>query len=149
MSHSFPTRPLAVLILWVHFDPEVVTPERIRELAHAEGAEIADRFGHAIWQVDGITHQRRARTLGDRLRTLPGVLEAEAYISGLVRVEFDRSATSQEAILKALRDAGARPIDDKAAKLASAAPEHDHAKDHDHPPGAKHEHDHEIGRAHV
>lgn len=39
--------------LCVHFDPQVVTLSRIRELARASGAEIADRFGHAIWQVDG------------------------------------------------------------------------------------------------
>ncbi len=131
--------------LCIHFDPELVTLSRIRELARASGAEIADRFGHAIWRVDGITHQRGARTLGDRLRTLPGVLEAEANLSGLVRVEFDRSATSQETILQALRDAGAYPIDDNAAKLAPAAPEHDHAKDHDHPAGEKHDHDHGHG----
>ncbi|WP_255245780.1 heavy metal translocating P-type ATPase [Sphingobium sp. D43FB] len=144
-AHVVAAAAVAPATLCVHFDPEVVTLSRIRELAHAAGAEIADRFGHAIWQVDGITHQRRARTLGARLRALPGVLEAEANVSGLVRVEFDRSATSQEAILKALRGAGARPIDDKAARLASAAPEHDHAKDHDHAPGEKHEHDHAHG----
>lgn len=144
-AHVVAAAAAAPATLCVHFDPEVVALSRIRELAHAAGAEIADRFGHVIWQVDGITHQRRARTLGDRLRALPGVLEAEANVSGLVRVEFDRSATSQEAILKALRDAGVRPIDDKAARLASAAPDHDHAKDHDHPPGEKHEHDHAHG----
>ncbi|AJR26708.1 MULTISPECIES: heavy metal translocating P-type ATPase [Sphingobium] len=135
----------APAMLCIHFDPEVVSLSRIRELAHASGAEIGDRFGHAIWQVDGMTHQRRARTLGDRLRGLPGVLEAEANVSGLVRVEFDRSATSQESILKALRDAGARPTYEKAAKLVSTAPERDYAKDHDHPPGKKHDHDHGHG----
>ena len=135
----------APAMLCVHFDPQVVTLSRIRELAHAAGADIADRFGHAIWQVDGVSHQRRARTVGDRLRRLPGVIEAEANVSGLVRVEFDKSATSQDTIETSLREAGARPIGARAAKPTSAEPAHDHAKDHNHPPGEKHDHAHAHG----
>ena len=141
-AHVVAANADAPALLCVHFDPQVVTLSRIRELARAAGADIADRFGHAIWKVHGITHQRRARTLGDRLRGLSGVIEAEANVSGLVRVEFDRSATSQEAIETALREAGAHPI---GAKAASVEPKHDHAKDHDHPPGEKHDHDHAHG----
>jgi len=128
--------------LCIHFDPEQVTLSRIRDLAHAAGAEIGERFGHVIWQVGGITHQRRARMLGDQLRVLPGVVEAEANLAGLVRVEFDRSVTSQEALLKALNDAGILLIDDAVtAKGASSASK----KDHGHSPDEKHNHDHDHG----
>jgi len=39
--------------------------------------------------VKGIGHQRRARTVGEQLRSLEGVLEAEASAAGIVHVEFD------------------------------------------------------------
>lgn len=49
-------------MLCIHFDFEIGSLSRIQELAHASGADIGNRFGNAIWQVDGMTHQRRART---------------------------------------------------------------------------------------
>ncbi|MGB3272963.1 MAG: heavy metal translocating P-type ATPase [Xanthobacteraceae bacterium] len=88
--------------LCVHYDPEILPLPRIRELAASAGVRISERFGHVLWQVDGIAHQRRARTVADGLRTVPGVLEAEASASGLLRVEFDRTGQGSE---QAIRDA--------------------------------------------
>ncbi|WP_254557128.1 hypothetical protein, partial [Salmonella enterica] len=76
--------------LCIHYDPDAISLPRIRELAKAAGTQIAERIGHAVWEVDGIGHQRRARSIGETLRALPGVLEAEAILPGTVRVEFDR-----------------------------------------------------------
>ena len=53
---------------------------------------MTDRFGHVLWNVAGLPHQRRARTVSEHLRRLPGVLEAEANATGPLRIEFDRSA---------------------------------------------------------
>src|SRR3546814_19429877 len=49
---------------------------------------------------------RKARTVADRLRHLPGVIEAEASAAGTVRVEFSRSETTEADISKALADIG-------------------------------------------
>ncbi|MBN9145684.1 MULTISPECIES: heavy metal translocating P-type ATPase [unclassified Novosphingobium] len=122
--------------LCIHYDQDIIALGRIRELAHAAGVRVAEKFGHANWQVEGIGHQRRARTLGEFLRGLPGVLEAEAELPGTVRVEFDRSATSEAVILEALLQSGVRQTETS---------KHDHAKGHDHPPGEKHDHDHNHG----
>ena len=84
--------------LCVHFDPQVVTLARIRELAHASGAEIADRYGHILWEVDGIGHARRARTVTESLRALSGVIEADASAAGMVRIEYDRDQLSRDDI---------------------------------------------------
>ena len=70
--------------LCIHYDPEVLPLPRIRELATSAGGRIADRFGHVLWQVKGTAHRRGARKVADRLRSLKGVLKAEASAAGLV-----------------------------------------------------------------
>lgn len=119
--------------LCVHYDSDVVSLSRIREIAHAAGAEITNRFGHRVWNVVGIRHQRRAQTVEARLGDLKGVLEAEANAAGIVRVEFDRSQVSEDEILRALSELG-----------LSLESEHKHA----HGESADHDHDHEHGHAH-
>jgi Cd2+/Zn2+-exporting ATPase len=126
--------------LCIHFDAGVLPIQRIREIAKAAGAEITNRFGHVVWTVDGISYQRRARTIGDRLSSIPGVLDAAANASGIVRVEFDRTLTGEPSILAALASMGVRPV--RPADAGSAATEAGDAKGHAHGPSEKHEHEH-------
>ena len=126
--------------LCVHYDPTVMSLSRIRELAQSVGARITQRFGHVIWRVKGISHERRARTVAESLRKLPGVLEAAAISSGLVRIEFDRELASEESIGEALARMG---VD--ATTTTSAVPRvvtSEGRSRHDHAPG---EHSHEHG----
>ena len=64
--------------LCIHYDPDLLPLAHVRQLATSAGAAITDRYGHIRWDVDGLLHERRARTVGDQLRRLPGVIEAEA-----------------------------------------------------------------------
>ena len=116
--------------LCIHYDPDILSLPRIREIVQAAGAAITERFGHVLWSVEGIAHQRRARTIGDRLRGLPGVIEAEANATGLVRIEFDRERGSERAIRDALSDMGVAPR----VTAPAATPAKDH-EDHDHAHG--------------
>jgi len=124
--------------LCIHYDAEVLPLPRIRELVSGAGARIAERYGHAVWQL-GIVHARRARTLAERLRTLPGVIEAEASAAGIMRAEFDRSVTSEAELGRELEKmrigatAAARPRlgdhaghDHAAARHGAGEPGHDH-----------------------
>lgn len=121
--------------LCIHFDRETVSLQRIRELAHAAGGELADRFGHVTGEIAGAVHQRRARTIAEQLRSVPGVIEADVNLSGHVRAEYDRSQTSAAKVAIAIRDAGANV---GAAKNEPKADDHQHAEgeaDHDHAHG--------------
>lgn len=129
--------------LCVHYDPDVMSLSRLREIVRSTGASITDRFGHGIWDVEGITHQRRARAVEDRLRELDGLIEADVTAAGAVRVEFDRSRTSQEEILNRLAQAGVRP---KTEARHSERPRHDeHDHEHDHSDGHDHAHGSILG----
>ncbi|MBR2117740.1 MAG: heavy metal translocating P-type ATPase, partial [Afipia sp.] len=139
--------------LCIHYDPSIVPLPRIRELVASAGARITERFGHVLWQVGGIAHQRRARTVADRLRAEPGVLEAEASAGGLLRVEFDRTLGSEQAIRAALAGMGVtvtgpiarRPAakPDREDQVANLHAGHDHGE-HSPARGEK-EHDHAHG----
>lgn len=88
--------------LCIHYDPRVLSLARIRELVDAAGARLTGQFGHLVWKVEGIGHQRWARTVTARLLALPGVLEAEASAAGTVRVEFDRKQATERDVREAL-----------------------------------------------
>src|SRR5581483_4630263 len=110
--------------LCVHYNPEILPLARIREVVERTGARITERFGHALWKVEGIGHERRARTVTEGLRALPGVFEAQASAAGLVRVEFDRNQTSETVVLAALGRMGIAPARSAAAPARAHADEH-------------------------
>ena len=125
-------------LLCIHYDPDILPLSRIRELAEAAGAEITQKFGHILWQMGGPLHPRRARTIAESLRQLPGVLEANANGAGVLSVEYDRATGSEPAIRAELKRLGVGPT----ASLSPGADD-DHAG-HDHAPG-EHGHSHEGG----
>ncbi|MCG2840150.1 heavy metal translocating P-type ATPase [Sandaracinobacter sp. RS1-74] len=124
--------------LCIHYDPNLIPLWRIRELAESAGAEITQRVGHLLWQMQGALHPRRARTIADRLRALPGVLEANANGAGVLSLEYDRAKTSEAAVRAELAKLDVRNVQ----PLAQPAPD-EHAG-HDHGPG-EHGHSHDHG----
>lgn len=93
-------------LLCIHYDPDILPLARIGEIVRAAGAIIAARYGHVLWNVDGIGHQRKARTVSEQLRVMPGVLEADANVAGMVRLEFDREQVSEQQMLGELAKLG-------------------------------------------
>lgn len=132
--------------LCVHFDPTMLPLPRVREMVHAAGAAVTGQFGHVLWQVTGIAHERRARTVSDALRATPGVLHAEAGSAGTLRVEYDRERVNEAGILAKLTTLGisrsgvvAVPVDDHAGHDHAAG---EHGEGEIHKPGDGHDHAH-------
>ena len=128
--------------LCIHYDPEALTLPRIRLMAERLGAELTDHFGHTVWNVAGLRHPRRARTVAERLRKTPGVIEAEATAAGMIRIEFNRDLTDEAALRDALSQMGVRVREEKPHAHA-----HEEAEEHAH--GEGEEHTHEEGEAHA
>lgn len=126
--------------LCLHFDPSSTSVARIRSLARASGAEITDQFAHVFWDISGVTHVRKARSVAERLRRIAGVAEAEVS-PGFTRVEFDRRATSEEAIRRVLADQGV------GLRTTATEPRDDGSRGdgHDHDDASVHSDDHVHG----
>ena len=147
--------------LCVHFDEDVYSLSRIREVVESCGARLTERFGHALFAVDGIAHQRRARTVVALLRKAPGVLDVQANATGPLHVEFDRSQTDERSLRGALSAIGIQvrkaTLDNAPTSMKrdaqrhgdhsdTAAGDHVHRHEHDdHAHGADHGHSHEHG----
>jgi Cd2+/Zn2+-exporting ATPase len=135
--------------LCLHYDPEILPLVRIREIARTSGARITARFGHLTWNVSGIGHERRARTVVEKLRSSSGILEAEASAAGIVHIEFDRKSTSEDSIASSLRDLGVKRMSDTSLPAAGKQDEHaghDHgAGEHSQGDGDDHAHGEFLG----
>lgn len=131
-AHIVPTQDAKPALLCIHYDPDMVPLPRIRDIALAAGVAIAERYGHVVWSVKGIRHQRKARTVGEQLRTLPGVLEADANAAGLVRIEFDLEQITERQLQRALAGMG---VTHKRRSLVLPAEDayagHDHGSEDD------------------
>ncbi|GFM28108.1 heavy metal translocating P-type ATPase [Novosphingobium sp. PY1] len=145
-AHVVPAKGDKPALLCIHYESDTLSLSRIRDIARSAGAAIAERYGHALWPVSGIGHQRKARTVSEQLHAMPGVLEADANASGLVRVEFDREQVSEKQILDALSRLGVRR---SAAAPGGAQAGNSHGggredvrADHAHGDGHGHDHDH-------
>ncbi len=152
-SHVIEARDGEPAKLCVHYDPEVVGLQRIRQVAERAGARLTDRFGHVLWETDGINHPRRARTVTERLKRVEGVVEAEATASGPVRVEFDRELTDEAQVREALESMGVIVREAPRGREAGHVHEdHSHESHDDHGEAHEHDrredHDHEDHEAH-
>ena len=116
----------------LHVEPGGVSISTIAERARSTGAEIASRYGHLVWPVRGVTHASRATTAGALLRRLPGVLDAAVSVEGFARIEFDRSATDEEALRAAAAAAGVEFEAPPSPPSRTEVHDHDHGEDHAH-----------------
>ena len=113
--------------LCLHYDPATTSISRIKARAEAAGAALTERYAHVLWSVTGVGHVRKARSVGESLNRIDGVMEADVA-PGLVRVEFDRTKLDEAGLRNALAD----------RKVSVADGRTDH-EGHDHGAG---EHDH-------
>ncbi|MGZ0014638.1 heavy metal translocating P-type ATPase [Yeosuana sp. AK3] len=86
--------------LCFHYDPDIISIDRIQSLAERTGAEITEKYGHLLIEVKGIRHTRQARSIEKSLLAINGVLEASVSASGMVRLEFDKKQTNFDEIGK-------------------------------------------------
>lgn len=93
-------------LLCLHYDPEIISLDRIQSLADRTGAAITEKYGHLLIEVDGIRHTRQTRTIEKSLLGINGVLEATVSASGMIRLEFDKKETKIDEIIKQIKKQG-------------------------------------------
>tara|TARA_R110001592_G_scaffold162584_2_gene395985 strand:+ start:117308 stop:119800 length:2493 start_codon:yes stop_codon:yes gene_type:complete len=134
--------------LCFHYDPELISIDRIQSLAEQTGAEITQKFGHKLIEVEGIRHTRHARQIERNLQGIDGILEASVSASGMVRVEFDTTKIDEAEIFKALRKEGLDIPDTQVSaerfleEVNKPEQQETEEKDHEHKEGEEHEHSH-------
>ncbi|MBD2701249.1 heavy metal translocating P-type ATPase [Spirosoma sp. BT702] len=142
--------------LCIHYDPQVISLNRVQTLARQAGADISHRYGHYVGYLNGIRHARHARVVAEQIRDWQGILEASVSASGAVHLEFDQLKTSLATLLKHLKENGtpAQMSEGNVAHTHSSHQHHDHDHSHEghtHEPSEKHDHaghSHSAGDGH-
>ncbi|NCT93050.1 MAG: heavy metal translocating P-type ATPase [Chitinophagaceae bacterium] len=130
--HIVPETDTTKAQLCFHYDPNVITLDRVQQIAREAGAKITDRYKHLLVEVNGIRHQRQTRLIEAGLKHNKGILSVSASASGMVLIEFDSKEISEKKVKELIEKTGV------SLPTKQAKPKHD---DHSHPEG-KHEHDH-------
>ncbi|WP_230023225.1 heavy metal translocating P-type ATPase [Massilia sp. Bi118] len=137
-------------LLCLHYDPAVISVGRLRELVSAVGAQLTGKFAHYVGNTPAPLHARGARLFAERLRQVPGVLEAEVSPSGRFRIEYERSAMSQKRLEDLVRASGTeltnmgREASESSGDKEGASA---HGKEDAHAHGKEEEHAHVHGKA--
>lgn len=99
--------------LCLHYDPQRLGLGRVRELAQAAGARIADRYRHENLRIGGMDCATCATVIEHALQRTPGMLEASvSYAAERLRVEYDAEAIERAAIVRRIEALGYALIDD-------------------------------------
>ncbi len=147
--------------LCFHYDPDVISIDRIQSLAKGTGAEITEKYGHLLIEVKGIRHTRQARSIEKNLLGIDGVLEASVNAGGMIRLEYDKKQTNFDDISERLKKENlkieksssadengferTKSIEnpkDKEDKEQTGEAAHKHKKGESHQDGEEHVHEH-------
>lgn len=165
--------------LCLHYDPNLLSLEKLERLARDEGAQITNRYRHETWPILGMAQGTNVSNIEDIVKKVPGVLEVVVnYATEKMRVEYDSQTATRDAIAQEVRKLGYRveePVEaGQSAPATPSAPlagvdtpaptigekivesgggateDHDHA-DHDHAAHEGHDHgaDPHAGHSHA
>lgn len=96
-------------LLCLHYDPDLVTLERVQRLATGAGATVTERYQHETLRVTSMDCADCAASIEHILQRVPGVLVASVnYAAEKMRIEYDRTQVSHTAIVQRMRALGYR-----------------------------------------
>jgi Cd2+/Zn2+-exporting ATPase len=97
-------RPIDVCL---HYDPDVVSLADVKRLAERAGAQIANRYHHALIPIENMDCSDCVTVIEHSVGRIDGVLAVNVnYAAQKMRVEFDKQKTDQAAIERRVRSLG-------------------------------------------
>ena len=91
----------------LHYDTDVVTLAGVERAARSAGAEVGARYGHSVVPLRAIAGEDAGRRIEAAVGHIPGVLGVSVSLPAQVmRLEWDREATSENAITEELARLG-------------------------------------------
>ena len=128
--------------LCLHYNPNLVTLEKLERLARDEGAAITQRFKHETLPIAGMDCASCAAGIEQIVGKAQGVTHVNVnYPTGKMKVEYDSTLIDRAQIVKTIGKLGYRVPSQNTVALTIAPREHDHSA-HDHEGHDHSEHDH-------
>lgn len=115
----------------IHFEPSVITLNRVIEIAKAGGAKVSALYGHAVFPLRALDGEDATTRIERAVKGIPGVLSSSVNMAAqLIRVEWEKKATTKEAIAEFLHKA--RYATAAKTKDGHSCCAHNHKEDDDH-----------------
>ncbi len=103
-------------LLCLHYDPNLISLEKLRRLARDVGADISNRFRHETLQIGGMDCADCALSIEHTLQRQPGIIAVSvSYAAEKMRVEYDSTRISHRDIVRFVHRLGYRVIEDTPA----------------------------------
>ena len=95
------------MALCLHYDPDTVSLTEVKRLAERAGAQVANRYHHALIPIEGMDCSDCVKVIEHSVGRMEGILAVNAnYATQKMRVEFDIQRVDQSAIEKRVRSLG-------------------------------------------
>jgi Zn2+/Cd2+-exporting ATPase len=94
-------------VICLHYDPNLLTLERVHRIAEQAGATVAKRYRHETLRVTGMECADCARSIEHILGRAPGVITASAsYAAEKVRLEYDSTTITHAELVRRIGGLG-------------------------------------------
>lgn len=143
-AHLIPGKEDGKAKLCFHFNPDVITIERVEQLAKEAGAKITEQFSHLLIEVESIREMMEADVRENQLRKVPGIADVSVSATGNMRIEFEKEKTNAGEIQKAVEKEGLK-VKSTNGKAVDKKDEHMHKEKAKQGREEKEEHKHEEG----
>jgi Cd2+/Zn2+-exporting ATPase len=88
-------------LVCLHYDPNLLSLDRVQHLAEQAGTRVARRYRHETLRITGMDCQDCAHSVEHILGRVPGVILASAsYAAEKVRLEYDNTVISHADVVK-------------------------------------------------
>lgn len=117
-------------LLCLHYDPNLLSLERIKSLAWQLGGQIAERYRHEMIPLKGMTQGTNVASIEEGLKSLDGVGEVVVnYALEKMRVEYDSQIVTRDAVIAQVAKMGYRTPASGSVTVQKGHEDHGH--DHD------------------
>ena len=128
--------------LCLHYDPNLISVERLQKLGKEAGADILKRYDHRLLSITNMPQGANVSHIESAVKKLPGVTYVSvSYAAQTMKVEFDSTRTQLSNVVEGARKLGYK-VSDKQSHNDHSDHDHDDHEGHDHSGGGHAGHNH-------
>jgi Cd2+/Zn2+-exporting ATPase len=95
----------------IHYDPNLISLDSVRQTAHRIGADLSNRYRHERIPFEGMDTADEVPAIRRELERIPGMMHAQVnYAAGLAFVAYDTIVLKPEKIAQVMQGMGIHPV---------------------------------------
>lgn len=104
--HVVPAKDKEDAQLCFHYDPDIISVDRLESLAKEAGATLTEQYKHLRIEVEKIREMMEAGVIESQLKKIQGIAEVSVSATGNIRLEYDQKLISKQKVLDLVASEG-------------------------------------------